>query len=78
MFAAVDEGLYIAVIAYAVSVVPPRKRVILALRFIFKLIEDSLVKNGVIDDDNADIVREIKLFKQDVFDGVLVNIMRFE
>jgi len=46
--------------------------------FIFKLIEDSLVKNGVIDDDNADIVREIKLFKQDVFDGVLVNIMRFE
>lgn len=46
--------------------------------FIFKLIEDSLVKNGVIDDDNADIVREIKLFKQDVFDGVLVNIVRFE
>lgn len=46
--------------------------------FIFKLIEDSLVKNGVIDDDNADIVREIKLFKQDVFDGVLVNIMQFE
>ena len=46
--------------------------------FIFKLIEDSLVKNGVIDDDNADIVREIKLFKQDVFDGVLVNIIRFE
>jgi len=46
--------------------------------FIFKLIEDSLVKNGVIDDDNADIVREIKLFKQDVFDGVLVNIARFE
>lgn len=46
--------------------------------FIFKLVEDSLVKNGVIDDDNADIVREIKLFKQDVFDGVLVNIMRFE
>lgn len=46
--------------------------------FIFKLVEDSLVKNGVIDDDNADIVREIKLFKQDVFDGVLVNIVRFE
>ena len=46
--------------------------------FIFKLIEDSLVKNGVIDDDNADIVREIKLFKQDVFDGVLVNIVRVE
>ena len=46
--------------------------------FIFKLVEDSLVKNGVIDDDNADIVREIKLFKQDVFDGILVNIMRFE
>lgn len=46
--------------------------------FIFKLIEDSLVKNGVIDDDNADIVREIKLFKQDIFDGVLVNIVRFE
>ena len=46
--------------------------------FIFKLIEDSLVNNGVIDDDNADIVREIKLFKQDVFDGVLVNIVRFE
>ena len=46
--------------------------------FIFKLIEDSLVKNGVIDDDNADIVREIKLFKQDVFDGVLVNLVRFE
>jgi len=46
--------------------------------FIFKLVEDSLVNNGVIDDDNADIVREIKLFKQDVFDGVLVNIMRFE
>ena len=46
--------------------------------FIFKLIEDSLVKNGVIDDDNVDIVREIKLFKQDVFDGVLVNIVRFE
>lgn len=46
--------------------------------FIFKLVEDSLVKNGIIDDDNADIVREIKLFKQDVFDGVLVNIMRFE
>ena len=46
--------------------------------FIFKLIEDSLVKNSVIDDDNADIVREIKLFKQDVFDGVLVNLVRFE
>ena len=46
--------------------------------FIFKLVEDSLVKNGVIDDDNADIVREIKLFKQDVFDGVLVNIVQFE
>lgn len=46
--------------------------------FIFKLIEDSFVKNGVIDDDNADIVREIKLFKQDVFDGVLVNLVRFE
>ena len=46
--------------------------------FIFKLIEDSLVKNGIIDDDNADIVREIKLFKQDVFDGVLVNLVRFE
>lgn len=46
--------------------------------FIFKLIEDSLVKNGVIDDDNSDIVREIKLFKQDVFDGVLVNLVRFE
>lgn len=46
--------------------------------FIFKLIEDSLVNNGVIDDDNADIVREIKLFKQDVFDGVLVNIVRSE
>ena len=46
--------------------------------FIFKLVEDSLVKNGVIDDDNADIVREIKLFKQDVFDGVLVNLVRFE
>ncbi len=46
--------------------------------FIFKLVEDSLVNNGVIDDDNADIVREIKLFKQDVFDGVLVNIVRFE
>lgn len=46
--------------------------------FIFKLIEDSLVNNGVIDDDNADIVREIKLFKQDVFDGVLVNIVRGE
>lgn len=46
--------------------------------FIFKLIEDSLVKNGVIDDDNADIVREIKLFKQNVFDGVLVNLVRFE
>ena len=46
--------------------------------FIFKLVEDSLVNNGVIDDDNADIVREIKLFKQDVFDGVLVNIVRSE
>ena len=46
--------------------------------FIFKLVEDSLVNNGVIDDDNADIVREIKLFKQDIFDGVLVNIVRFE
>ena len=46
--------------------------------FIFKLVEDSLVNNGVIDDDNADIVREIKLFKQDVFDGVLVNLVRFE
>ena len=46
--------------------------------FIFKLVEDSLVNNGVIDDDNADIVREIKLFKQDVFDGVLVNIVRVE
>lgn len=46
--------------------------------FIFKLVEDSLVKNGVIDDDNADIVREIKLFKQDIFDGVLVNLVRFE
>ena len=46
--------------------------------FIFKLVEDSLVNNGVIDDDNADIVREIKLFKQDVFDGVLVSIVRSE
>lgn len=46
--------------------------------FIFKLVEDSLVNNSVIDDDNADIVREIKLFKQDVFDGVLVNIVRSE
>ena len=46
--------------------------------FIFKLVEDSLVNNGVIDDDNADIVRETKLFKQDVFDGVLVNIVRSE
>ena len=46
--------------------------------FIFKLVEDSLVNNGIIDDDNADIVREIKLFKQDVFDGVLVNIVRSE
>jgi len=46
--------------------------------FIFKLVEDSLVNNGVIDDDNADIVREIKLFKQDVFDGVLINIVRSE
>ena len=46
--------------------------------FIFKLVKDSLVNNGVIDDDNADIVREIKLFKQDVFDGVLVNIVRSE
>ena len=55
MFAAVDEGFYIAVIAYAVTVVPPRKRVILALRLIFELVKHpylALIK------DRIDLVRD--------------------
>lgn len=44
--------------------------------FVFKLIEDTLVNNRVITDDNASVVKEIKMYKQDEFDGVLVDILK--
>lgn len=46
--------------------------------FMFKILEDCLVKNGLIRDDDSEWVKEIIIDKQDWFEGVVITIRDYK
>ena len=46
--------------------------------FMFKILEDCLVENGLIKNDNNDWVKEIIIDKQDWFEGVVITIRDYK